>query len=132
MECRMITNASAEWTCQIKIRREIEDATGQKILSEQIEKPFGAPISHPPDVEQMLRRAQLAVLNPSVPSDDFVNYDLADLDEDVPPLNSDKQYSFTPNLVILEISGPRVLNLTFIDLPGAFSRSSSSLSIWWS
>ncbi|KAL7411734.1 P-loop containing nucleoside triphosphate hydrolase protein [Mrakia frigida] len=119
MECRMITTLDGEWNCQIKIRREVDDETGQAIHSDQAEVPFGPLISDPKAVEEMLRRAQLAVLNPSVSSEKFVSLDLSN--PIVPGtllLGSKKQYSFTQNLVILEISGPSVLNLTFIDLPG--------------
>jgi len=125
----MIKTIEGVWSCQIKIRREIDDETGRAIHSDQVEVPFGEIIYDPKAVEEMLRKAQLAVLNPSVPSDKFLSLDFKKIESGVPPLGSKKQYSFTQNVVILEISGPSALNLTFIDLPGKLSRLFASLTV---
>lgn len=54
---------------------------------------FGDVITDPSLVEANLRRAQLAILNPSVPALNFVNLDLDTLVNNKPPLGSSKQYS---------------------------------------
>lgn len=117
----MITSEVGEWNCQVKLRREVNDETRLPAL-DQREILFGELITDPQDVEAMLRRAQLAILNPSVESDKFVDLDVDALEGAEAPLGSKKQYSFSENLVILEIKGPNVLNLTFIDLPGTIPR----------
>lgn len=65
----------------------------------------------------MIRRAQLAILNPSVDSDKFVEYKLPKEPESH-PLNSKKQLSFSKDVIVLEISGPDLTDLTLVDLPG--------------
>ena len=79
--------------------------------------PFGAPITDPNEVEAALRRAQLAILNPSVPSANFVNYTLVSPEEAL-PLKSKKKLAFSKNVVCLSIQGPNVTDLTLLDLPG--------------
>lgn len=78
---------------------------------------FGPTLSDPTLVESTLRRAQLAILNPSVPADRFVTYELPPTEVDR-PLGSTKQLAFSRNVACLEISGPNVTDLTLIDLPG--------------
>lgn len=72
----------------------------------------------------MLRRAQLAILNPSVPSANFVDYELRSPEEAL-PLKSKKKLAFSKNasffsknVVCLSIQGPNVTDLTMLDLPG--------------
>lgn len=80
---------------------------------------FGPPIRKLDLVEATIRRAQLAILNPSVPLQDFVGYPLPEEGVDVPlPLGSTKQLAFSRNVIVLEISGPNVTDLTLVDLPG--------------
>jgi len=74
-------------------------------------------MSDPSAVEAAIRRAQLAILNPSVDYKKFENYKLPKEPEKL-PLGSKKQLSFSKNVVCLEISGPNVTDLTLIDLPG--------------
>ena len=62
----------------------------------------------------MIRRAQLAILNPQEPSSKFVNHVL---DDD----NDTTTKSFSRNVIVLDISGPNVTDLTLVDLPGIFS-----------
>lgn len=62
-------------------------------------------------MEERIRRAQRAILNPSKPSRQFL--------EDTEEVN-DPELSFSSNCVSLQISGPDVADLSFCDLPGAF------------
>lgn len=75
---------------------------------------FGAPISDPAEVAERIRRAQRAILNPSAKPKGFLNGD----DEAAPEI------TFSRNCVSLEISGPDVVDLSFVDLPGRVACSS--------
>lgn len=77
-------------------------------------------------VEDALIRAQLAVLNPSRNWREFVpDYPLPYPSPNsfgggfkVPPSPGDFQVKFSPNVVCMDITGPDLPNLAFIDLPG--------------
>ena len=71
---------------------------------------FGSVIYHQSEVEDRIRRAQRAILNPKKLPKDFL--DNEDEDELVSELN------FSTNCVSLQISGPEVADLSFCDLPG--------------
>ena len=119
MECR-ITRSDKPWECQIIIRWE-NDADGKKITS--WEEPFGPVLYDRSELEEMIRRAQLAVLNPSVPVKDIVDLDTSTLDPEddykLPAsLGSQRQFQFSESVVCLNLSGPDLTNLAFIDLPG--------------
>lgn len=107
----MISTVSS-WSCRISLRFEV-DEVGNKIEPNEVR--FGTPITNHNVVEIALRRAQLAILNPSIPSEKFVAYDVT-LDEKR-PLGSTEQLTFSANVVVVEISGFNVTDLTFVDLP---------------
>ena len=75
---------------------------------------FGTAITERHLVEERIRRAQRAILNPNIPVDHFL---ADDYDADEPA--SDSQLTFSRNCIELKISGPDVADLSFIDLPGA-------------
>ncbi|KAG8993005.1 hypothetical protein FRB94_011150 [Tulasnella sp. JGI-2019a] len=121
MECRLTQASPGEdWKCQVSLRYEFSDETGKR-RSEVQEKLFGPLVTDPSLLEDVLRRAQLAILNPSVDQNKFVNFELSLLDGKNPPLNSSKQLQFSKNVVCLDLSGPDVTDLSFIDLPGIIS-----------
>lgn len=72
--------------------------------------PFGAVITDKSRVEERIRRAQRAILNPSTGYDAF----LLGPDEDP----DDRELSFSKNCVCLELNGPDLTDLSFCDLPG--------------
>lgn len=82
-----------------------------------LEQALGPRLTNPDTVEDVIRRAQLAILNPSVPSKDFVGYIIPSEPEEA-PLGSTKQLNFSSNVIVLEITGPNVTDLTLVDLPG--------------
>lgn len=43
--------------------------------------------------------------------------------EETNPLGSDIQFGFSLDVVVLEITGPNVTNLTLVDLPGIISNA---------
>lgn len=71
--------------------------------------PFGGPITSKSSVEDRIRRAQRAILNPSRDANKYLHQD------DLPDEN---EVSFSKNYVSLEISGPQLTDLSFVDLPG--------------
>lgn len=118
MECRL-SNSPEPWKCQILLRIEKDDFGAR--LSQVTETKFGPVLFDKTKLEPMLRRAQLAILNPSVPAEDFVEYDLKNIVHGTPPNGSIKSLQFSGNVVCLDLSGPDVVDLSFIDLPGRYS-----------
>ncbi|KAG9301962.1 hypothetical protein G9A89_021006 [Geosiphon pyriformis] len=113
MEIRLI-ESSSPWECQISLRQEYDDITEQQ-LPRPLEYKFGSIIKSPSEVEMMARRAQKALLNPSMNYQLYVNWifnnnNIKDAAEN--------HIKFTKNVVCLEIKGPKVPNLSLIDLPG--------------
>jgi hypothetical protein len=127
----MIRDESAKWSCAISIIR-AEGAQNKPLALKQT-IPFGNILHNSGDVETMLRKAQLAALNPHCPIEDFTDFDLKAYDKKgkdgkAPPPVTPEQLAFTKNVVALKIVGPEVLNLTFIDLPGMRFRGLVMLS----
>ena len=77
------------------------------------EIPFGTAITDKSEVEERIRRAQLAILNPSKRALDFLG-SLGQIDEA-------NEKSFSSDLVSVRISGKEVDDLSFVDLPGKYS-----------
>lgn len=73
--------------------------------------PFGSTITDKKHVEERIRRAQRAILNPSVSHEIFLSG--PDRDPD-----TKHELSFSKNCVCLELSGPDLTDLSFCDLPG--------------
>jgi hypothetical protein len=92
-------------------------AYAQNTGTELAEQAFGPPISDPDLVEDVIRRAQLAVLNPTVDMARFVDYVIPEVPEAF-PLGSREHFGFSFCVVVLEITGPEVTDLTIVDLPG--------------
>lgn len=79
---------------------------------------FGKPLTEARDVELGLRRAQLAILNPTIDPMKFVELEKATLKNG--PLafeGSDPPLEFSSNVICVDISGPEVTDLAFVDLP---------------
>ena len=74
--------------------------------------PFGAVITDKGHVEERIRRAQRAILNPSTRPETF----LSGPDEDP----ETRELSFSKNCVCLGLSGPDLADLSFCDLPGKY------------
>lgn len=100
------------WACHILIRWEFgEDGS---LEDEVIEEPFGNPIFEKDEVEIMLRRAQTAVLNPDEDSQDFWNLTANELKG-----RGENKLQFSKNTICIDLSGPDMVDLAFVDLPGA-------------
>lgn len=107
-ECRLVRTSSSEpWQCIVSLRF-LTDENNQP-LDKARNIQFGLMITNPKDVEERLRRAQLAILNPSVDPQVFLNNHHH---------QSANSLNFSSNTVCLEIKGPELTDLSFYDLPG--------------
>ncbi|KAJ7829557.1 P-loop containing nucleoside triphosphate hydrolase protein [Mycena leptocephala] len=104
-ECRL-SCSDAPWNCTVELRF-ISDKKGQP-LGQARNEPFGDPIFDKSAVENRIRRAQRAILNPSKPVLSFLD----DVEDD------STEISFSTNYISLQINGPEVADLSFVDLPG--------------
>ncbi|KAL1739056.1 P-loop containing nucleoside triphosphate hydrolase protein, partial [Schizophyllum fasciatum] len=108
-ECRL-ARADGRWKCYVALRFTV-DENGQA-LGQARTVAFGDVIHDKADVEDRLRRAQRAILNPRMRPDHFLT---KESDETSDP---EGQLTFSSNCVELRISGPEVADLSFCDLPG--------------
>ncbi|VDB92372.1 unnamed protein product [Peniophora sp. CBMAI 1063] len=114
MECRM-ASYRGQWSCQISIRMQYDERTNKK-LDKPDEQYFGDQITNKGEVELALRRAQFAVLNPEVDYKRVLSMSHAQLKAGVP--GALKSLDFSRNVVCIDIRGPDLTDLAFIDLPG--------------
>ncbi len=108
MECRLQTGPI--WSCKIVLRFTV-DVHGNP-LSDVRRVDFGETLHDKAEVQKMLRRAQRAILRPSIIDHRLF---LDDSDEDLP---GHPAQSFSANCVCVEVQGPDVPDLYFYDLPG--------------
>ena len=104
-ECKL-SQSHSPWKCLVKLHFST-NARGVSIPVNVVQ--FGDSIVDKSLVEDRIRRAQRAILNPSK---DPIKY----LQDDELP--DDNELSFSKNYVSLEISGPELTDLSFVDLPG--------------
>jgi hypothetical protein len=97
-----------EWSCRVFLRR-ATTLDGQSTFG-QNKEPFGGPVTDKNLLENLVLRAQLAILNPNVSSATLLYPDV--------DLSAPSELSFTPNIVCLEITGPDYTDISFVDLPG--------------
>ncbi|EIN06635.1 hypothetical protein PUNSTDRAFT_115166 [Punctularia strigosozonata HHB-11173 SS5] len=106
-ECRL-AYSTQPWQCSITLRF-MNNERGEP-LGQVKNVPFGPTIFNKAEVEERLRRAQRAILNPA--KEARIYLDGADEDAD------DSQVSFSKNSICLQISGKDLADLSFVDLPG--------------
>ncbi|KAG8813026.1 hypothetical protein FRC19_002720 [Serendipita sp. 401] len=100
IECRL-SRVDREWSCEVYLL----------IARELREVKFGDVVKDKSDVEDRIRRAQLAVLNPSK--------DPLKVLDGTAAIGSN-ELSFSTDVVSVRISGRNVDDLSFVDLPGIF------------
>ncbi|CAG8689489.1 6009_t:CDS:2, partial [Acaulospora colombiana] len=98
---RLSKRPDEDWSCEVYLRR-LSGGLG--------EEKFGEPIRAKSDVQERIRRAQLAILNPSISSAEFL--------KPTCPTPANNEISFSKDLVSVRISGKDVDDLSFVDLPG--------------
>lgn len=114
MECRLRSDDTIPWQCQVSLRRVSGDGDTAFASSSSSaeEEPFGPIITKKSELEIALRRAQLAILNPSQPASDFLTFDIKKM---VP---EKLELKFSASVICLDIVGQKTPDLAFIDLPG--------------
>ncbi|CCA70427.1 hypothetical protein PIIN_04366 [Serendipita indica DSM 11827] len=102
IECRL-SRTDAPWSCEVYLRfaRNARDIQ------------FGNPITNKADVQERIRRAQLAILNPTQPTISFLQPTVAQADRN--------ELSFSTDLISVHIRGRDVDDLSFVDLPGVIA-----------
>ncbi|KAG2338315.1 hypothetical protein BDR05DRAFT_893920 [Suillus weaverae] len=114
-ECKLSRSEDA-WKCLVKLHI-TTGPSGQPC--DVVNIPFGSLITDKADVEDRIRRAQRAILNPSTNAQKF----LIELEDQTA---EEAELSFSKNCVSLEISGKDVADLSFVDLPGLIASVGSS------
>ncbi|THH09638.1 hypothetical protein EW145_g1875 [Phellinidium pouzarii] len=103
MELRL-KRSDAPWRCDVFLRFvHDEDAKYHGHVA------FGSPITDPDEVEDRLKRAQLAILNPLHPPTDFLRN---------PIPSASHSLGFSQNHISVQVQGPNMTDLSFYDLPG--------------
>ncbi|KAG6918468.1 hypothetical protein DXG01_014095 [Tephrocybe rancida] len=121
MECRL-SCSTGSWSCQIFIRREY-DSDGN-VLDKVVETPFGHVITDKKNVELALRRAQVAVLNPHLQFKDILKASAEDLTG--PHFDSSRSLKFSRDTICIDLEGPELTDLDFVDLPGLIQNAEPS------
>ncbi|KAL0571650.1 hypothetical protein V5O48_010308 [Marasmius crinis-equi] len=111
IECRL-TSSSEPWSCKIRIRYEY-DSSGKR-LHQVKNVSFGKTITSKMDVEEALRRAQFSVLNPHLDPTTILETSVHNLTT----LATAKLLPFSRNVICVDLKGPELTDLAFIDLPG--------------
>lgn len=107
IECRLVQTLGEPWQCTVSLRF-CGDGFGRD-SSKPRTMQFGSVIKNKHEVEERLRRAQRAILNPSIDPQQFVDGSYT---------NNISNVNFSVNCICVEIRGPNVTNLSFCDLPG--------------
>lgn len=113
-----LSRSDEPWNCKVSLRFEHDSAPNGKSSGTY----FFAETDHRDNVPLILRRAQLAILNPEDAFSTFVNLQERRCNEHGIAIN------FSRNTVVMEITGADV-DVTFIDLPGIISNSKEEQSI---
>ena len=133
LEIELNDKPDTPWTCKVALcYKYVYDnsaiRSARSALGPTKQRPLGPWISQEPEtfqfcettvramVPEILERAQLAILNPGSPYEDFLSS---------AELSRTYQVKFSPNVIRLKISGPSLPNLAFYDLPGVINVSDS-------
>jgi GTPase SAR1 family protein len=107
MEVILSRGDPENWHCKVSLRIEHSEVTDQELRTIR----FGETKSKE-EVADLLRRAQIAILNPRKPFTDFINLSQSEIKE-----SPNRELNFSRNTVVLAITGAEV-DVSFMDLPG--------------
>jgi hypothetical protein len=99
------------------------DSTG-RTNDTVIEIEFGSVVTDMSQVAPLVRRAQIALLNPSIAPRRFLEMTEDILDQRVPDA-----LQFSRNVVCVNLEGPQLVDVTFIEVPSAVAASHITLLI---
>ncbi|KAH9925885.1 P-loop containing nucleoside triphosphate hydrolase protein [Epithele typhae] len=117
-ECRL-ANSTEPWKCTVSLHF-ITDSDGQALGHPRNDQ-FGDVVYDKGQVEDRIRRAQKAILNPGTDAQKFLGDDFDNAGD-----TSRQELTFSTNNVSLQISGPEVEDLSFVDLPGLIASVGSN------
>lgn len=142
---RLSRATGSEWTCRISLQQDYAFAPGDEpitqnnvtrdspfppwVKQQRVVKDFVTIREKVDSIEQVLRWAQVAVLNHDdnhelfIPKDLDLDHDQYDASEALSKAESQTKAKFSPNTVALEIRGPDLPDLSFYDLPGVFANA---------
>ena len=110
-----------EWSCSVRLRFEYDELKNVPLSSPR-EVAFAGPVRHPNEVEELVKCAQRALLNPSLEPSSFIILDNNSNRSDnakTPSMQPKDELKFSRNVVCLDIHGANVpVGLSLIDLPG--------------
>lgn len=107
-----MSNSDGSWRCEVYLRFKYDSHNRPLAGGQRSDIPFGGTLYTREDVQDRVRRAQLAILNPKLDDPDFPHSFLTS----EPP--SQSEITFSRNIIVLKVSGPDIVDLSFVDLPG--------------
>ncbi|KAI2635251.1 P-loop containing nucleoside triphosphate hydrolase protein [Xylaria nigripes] len=137
--------SSSHWSCTVSLQQDYEYHPPNHALTQSdvtFEDPFPPWVPKPMktivfktihehdavDIEEILRWAQVATLNPSHNPKQFVPGEGSYTKEtDLDSANALTEARFSPNVVSLEMKGPCFPDISFVDLPGVFALSDQKI-----
>ena len=119
-------NSRANWSASVSLRRDYGYYGNKSGGSEhrfpgwvELRQPnvvHFADTENPHELEEIIARAQLAIINPMMDFTDFLRSTVAALQEK-------PHCDFSPNIVCISISHPTLPSLSFYDLPGIINQA---------
>ncbi|KAI1633530.1 P-loop containing nucleoside triphosphate hydrolase protein [Biscogniauxia mediterranea] len=138
LHIRLIGSNNAHWSCTVSLQQDYDyqPPPGGKIKRSDVTNANPFPpwvkqshretkmfktIFDPTEIEEVLRWAQVAILNHNRSHELFIPGEGAVAKEmELADAARETQAQFSPNIVALEIKGPGLPDLSFYDLPGVF------------
>ncbi|KAG8771549.1 hypothetical protein FRC15_003353 [Serendipita sp. 397] len=103
----MVQARGTRWRCRIYLVREMGTEGLEEGSSKRIQ--FGEDINERDAVCDRIQRAQAAILHPDIDPKNFLG-----------SYRKAKESGFSSDSILVEISGPDVIDLSFVDLPGEY------------
>ncbi|OIW25462.1 P-loop containing nucleoside triphosphate hydrolase protein, partial [Coniochaeta ligniaria NRRL 30616] len=138
---RLSRAVGSDWNCRVSLQQDYEFVPSDEPITQNdvtSDNPFPPWVKQPrivkdfvtirekvESIEQVLRWAQVAILNHDDNHEMFIPKDMdgADASEALSRAESQTKAKFSPNTVALEIRGPGLPDLSFYDLPGVFANA---------
>lgn len=107
-----MSNNDGDWRCDVYLRFKYDSHNRPLIGGQKPDMPFGSTLRTREDVQDRVRRAQFAILNPRLDDQEFPGSFLTS------ELPKESAITFSRNIIVLKVSGPDIVDLSFVDLPG--------------
>ncbi|KAI0968106.1 dynamin family protein [Xylaria arbuscula] len=136
LHIRLINSSTAHWSCTVALQIDYDFEPKGKIKKSDVTATNQFPpwvkkshrdtklfktIFDPSEIEEVLKWAQIAILNPETDHEFYIPGDGAVAKgTDLTEASRTAAAQFSPNIISLEIKGPELPGLSFYDLPGVF------------